>query len=51
MEANHKEKNKNSGFVEIIVVILLALFILKFMNLTITDVTTWFKTTFSDVLR
>jgi hypothetical protein len=44
-------KNKEGGFLEIIVVILIALFIMKYMGVTISDVVIWFKTTFSGVLR
>jgi len=44
-------KNKSAGFIQIIIVIIVVLFILKFLGLTLSDVINWFKTTFESVLR
>ncbi len=46
-----KNKNKNGGFFQLIILIIVALFILKYTGLTIGDVVNWFKTTFSGVFR
>ena len=43
--------NKQSGFIEIIILILIALFIMKYSGVTISDLVLWFKTTFESVLR
>ncbi|HEY4493981.1 MAG TPA: hypothetical protein VJB95_00910 [Candidatus Paceibacterota bacterium] len=43
--------NKRGGFLRLIILILVALFILKFSGITISDVINWFKTTFNDVLQ
>ncbi|MBI5139726.1 hypothetical protein HZA26_03915 [Candidatus Nomurabacteria bacterium] len=48
---NFNEKNKKGGFLQIIVLILIALFIMKYSNVTVSDLVLWFKTTFGDVLR
>lgn len=40
-----------SGFIELIILIIIFLFILKYMDLTISDVVYWFKDTFQEVLR
>jgi hypothetical protein len=44
-------KNKNGGFLQFIILILILLFIMKFLGLSISDVIDWFKTTFRDVLK
>jgi len=44
-------KNKNGGFVELIIIILIALFIMKYTGVTVSDVIAWFQNTFSGVLR
>lgn len=44
-------KNKSAGFIQIIIIIIVALLILKFLGLTLSDVISWFKTTFGSVLR
>ena len=44
-------KNQSAGFIQIIIVIIVVLFILKFLGLTLSDVINWFKTTFESVLR
>jgi len=43
--------NKKGGFVQIILLILIALFIMKYYGVTISGVVNWFTTTFQDVLR
>ena len=43
--------NKQGGFIQIIIFIVIALIIMKFMGVTISDVVNWFKTFFADVLR
>ena len=44
-------RNRQAGFIELIIVILVFLFILKYMGLSISDVVNWFKDTFQEVLR
>lgn len=51
-------KNKKSiyvgrqgGFLQIIILILIALFVMKYSGITISDVINWFKATFNNVLR
>lgn len=44
-------KDKKGGFIQVIILILIFLFLLKYMNMTITDVVEWFRHTFADVLR
>jgi len=44
-------KKQKGGFVQVIILIIIGLVILKFLNLSISDVATWFKTFFSEVLR
>lgn len=43
--------SKKGGFIELIILILIALFIMKYLGVTVSDVIVWFKTTFADVLR
>ena len=45
------KKKSDAGFIQIIIVIIVVLFILKFLGLTLSDVINWFKTTFGSVLR
>ncbi|MDP2788469.1 MAG: hypothetical protein Q8O46_00245 [bacterium] len=51
MQARHKEKNKNEGFIQIIILIIIALFIMKYSGVTVSDIINWFKTTFASVLK
>jgi hypothetical protein len=44
-------KNKSGGFLQIIILILVALFIMKYSGVTISGLVYWFKTTFASVLR
>lgn len=44
-------KNKKSGFIQIIILIVLALVVMKFFDITISDAVNWFKTFFQDVLK
>lgn len=44
-------KNEGSGFIQLIVLILIALFLMKYYGITISGVINWFTTTFKDVLR
>ena len=47
-----KMKNtKQGGFLELIVLIIVALLIMKYMGLTISEVVQWFKDFFAGVLR
>ncbi|MFA6256923.1 MAG: hypothetical protein WCT29_01285 [Candidatus Paceibacterota bacterium] len=43
--------NKQGGFLELIVVILIALFLMKYFDITISEVVYWFKSFFGSVLR
>ncbi len=48
------EKNKNTGeagFIEVIVVILIALLIMKYYGVTVSEVINWFRIYFADVLK
>lgn len=44
-------KNKKGGFLEIIVIIVIALLIMKYMGVTVSGVINWFTTFFRDVLK
>lgn len=46
-----QSRNKNGGFIQLILLILIVLFIMKYSGVTVSDVVNWFKTTFGDVLR
>ena len=47
-----KNKNKNQrGFVQLILLIIIILFIMKYSGVTVSQVVTWFKTTFASVLK
>ena len=45
------QNNKQGGFLELIVLIIVALLIMKYLGLTISEVVTWFKDFFGSVLR
>ncbi|MEK7071469.1 MAG: hypothetical protein AAB943_00865 [Patescibacteria group bacterium] len=42
---------KQGGFLQIIILVLIVLFIMKYSGVTISDAKEWFETTFADVLR
>lgn len=44
-------KSKNGGFLKLILFIIIALVLLKFFNITISEIFNWFKTFFADVLQ
>ncbi len=44
-------RNKEGGFLEIIVLIIIALLIMRYMGLTISGVINWFESFFRSVLR
>lgn len=46
-----KSEIKNGGFLQIIVSIIIALIIMKYFDVTISEVMNWFKTFFASVLR
>ncbi len=47
-----KIKNtKQGGFLELIIVIIIALLVMKYMGLTVSGVIAWFKDFFGSVLR
>ena len=46
-----QSRNKNGGFIQIIVTLIIVLFIMKYSGVTVSDVVNWFKMTFGDVLR
>ena len=43
--------NKQGGFLEIIVIIIIALLIMRYYGITITDAIHWFTSFFAGVLR
>jgi len=42
---------RQGGFLEIIIFVLIALLIMKYMGLTVSEVISWFKSFFGGVLR
>ena len=48
---NNMQNTKQSGFLELIVLIIIALLIMKYMGLTVSEVVNWFKDFFGSVLR
>lgn len=55
---NNIRKNKNAGFVEIIVIVIVALLLMKYFGATVSTVLNWikeflewFKTFFQDILK
>jgi hypothetical protein len=46
-----KSETKDGGFLQIIVVVIIALLIMKYYEVTISEVVIWFKTFFASVLR
>ena len=47
----NKQKGRQGGFLQLIILIIVALLILKFLGLTISDVVNWFKLFFGSVLQ
>ena len=45
------KSSKQGGFLELIVLIIVALLIMKYMGLTVSEVVDWFKDFFAGVLR
>ena len=48
---NKLKDSKQGGFLELIVLVIIALLIMKYLGLTISEVVTWFKDFFGSVLR
>lgn len=44
-------KNQSGGFLQIIIIVIIALLILKYLGLTISGVWNWFTSFFASVLR
>ena len=44
-------KNKNKGFLQIILVIIIALLIMKYFGITVSGIYNWFMSFFGSVLR
>lgn len=44
-------KNKQGGFLQFIILLLIVLFIMKYSGITVSEAVDWFKDYFSDVLR
>ena len=47
----NKTKNKEGGFIELIILIIIALLIMKYFGITISGVVDWFEAFFRSVLR
>lgn len=43
--------NQQGGFLKLIILIILALLVMKFLDVTISDVVNWFKNFFGSVLK
>lgn len=43
--------NKEGGFIKLIVVILIALLVMKYYNVTISELINWFKSFFGSILK
>ena len=44
-------KNKNGGFIKLIIFIVIALLLMKFFNITFSEIITWFKSFFGNILQ
>ena len=44
-------KNQSGGFLQIIILIIIALFVMKYLGVSISDIINWFKITFGSVLK
>jgi hypothetical protein len=49
MLSNNNIKNKRGGFLQIIIFIIVALLIMKFLGVTVSEVVDWFKSFFGSV--
>ncbi|MFA6353849.1 MAG: hypothetical protein WCW93_02870 [Candidatus Paceibacterota bacterium] len=47
----NKIKNKKGGFLEIIILVIIALLLMKYFGITISGLWHWFSSFFSSVLR
>jgi len=45
------DTNREEGFVQVIIVIIIALLIMKYYGITLTEAYNWFRAYFADVLR
>jgi hypothetical protein len=46
-----KIKNKEGGFIELIILIIIVLIIMKYSGITVSEVVNWFMSFFRSVLR
>ena len=44
-------KNKQGGLIELIIIIIIALLLMKYFNITISSVVNWFRDFFATVFR
>jgi uncharacterized protein involved in cysteine biosynthesis len=51
MMKNNKNINKEGGFLEIIIIIIIALLIMRYFGITVSGVVDWFMGFFRSVLR
>ena len=51
MKNKKGDLSAQAGFIQIIIVIIIALFIMKYLGITVSGVISWFMTTFENVLR
>ena len=47
----NKMQNKEGGIIELIVLIIIALLLMKYFDITISDIVNWFESFFRSVLR
>jgi hypothetical protein len=45
----NKLKNKNGGFLELIIIIILAIFLLNYFHLSVDGVLNWFRVAFNNI--
>jgi len=50
-EIKNKNQNEQGGFIELIVVIIVALLVMRYFGVTISGVIHWFTSFFASVLR
>jgi hypothetical protein len=48
---NNKIKNTKGGFLEIIILVIIALLLMKYFGITVSGVIYWFQSFFASVLR
>ena len=46
---NNNIKNKQGGFIKLIIFIVVVLFLMKYFEISVVDVLNWFKTLFNSV--